>query len=202
MIRAKVLLSRLRHVALSSLVCALGYVAHPSLASAQSQPAATVSPPLHDGQHDFDFHFGNWRTHILRLQHPLTGSTTWLQYEGTLVARKVWDGRAQLEELEADGPAGHMEDALLFLYNPQSHQWSLNATASSDGTMSQPMFGEFKNGRGEFFDQEPFKGRTILVRQVWSDITPTSHRFEQSFSDDGGKTWESNFVAKLTREQK
>jgi hypothetical protein len=67
--------------------------------------------------------------------------------------------------------------------------------------MGQPMFGEFKNGRGEFFDQEPFKGRTILVRQVWSDITLTSHRFEQSSSDDGGKTWESNFVATLTREK-
>jgi hypothetical protein len=199
--RAKVRLSRLRHVALFSLACTLGYLAHPSLASAQSAPAATPSPPLHDGQHDFDFHFGNWRTHILRLEHPLTGSTTWLKYEGTLVARKVWDGRAQLEELEADGPTGHMEDALLFLYNPQSHQWSLNAAASNDGTMGQPMFGEFKNGRGEFFDQEPFKGRTILVRQVWSDITPTSHRFEQSFSDDGGKTWESNFVARLTREK-
>jgi hypothetical protein len=199
--RAKVRQSRLRQIALFSLVCAFGYLANPSLASAQSAPAATVSPPLRDGQHDFDFHFGNWRTHISRLEHPLTGSTTWLKYEGTLVARKVWDGRAQLEELEADGPTGHMEDALLFLYNPQSHQWSLNAAASNDGTMGQPMFGEFKNGRGEFFDQEPFKGRSILVRQVWSDITPTSHRFEQSFSDDGGKTWESNFVAMLTREK-
>jgi hypothetical protein len=191
----------LRHATLFSLVCAFGYLAHPSLASAQSAPAATVSATIRDGQHDFDFHFGNWRTHISRLDHPLTGSTTWLKYEGTLVARKVWGGRAQLEELEADGPAGHMEDALLFLYNPQSHQWSLNAAASNDGTMGQPMFGEFKDGRGEFFDQEPFKGRSILVRQVWSDITPTSHRFEQSFSDDGGKTWEPNFVATLTREK-
>ena len=193
---------RLRHVALFSVLCALGHLAHPSLASAQAARAAPASPVLRDGQHDFDFHFGHWRTHISRLEHPLTGSTTWLKYEGTLAARKVWDGRAQLEELEADGPTGHMEDALLFLYNPQSHQWSLNAAASSDGTMGQPMFGEFKNGRGEFFDQEPFKGRTILVRQVWSDITPTSHRFEQSFSEDGGKTWESNFIAMLTREER
>jgi len=155
-----------------------------------------------DGQHDFDFHLGNWKTHISHLQHPLTGSTTWLEANGTLVARKVWDGRAQLEELEADGPSGHIEDLLLFLYNPESHQWSLNASASSDGTLGQPMFGGFKNGRGEFFDQEPFKGRMILVRQVWSDITPTSHHFEQSFSDDGGKTWEKNFVATLTRDER
>jgi hypothetical protein len=63
------------------------------------------------------------------------------------------------------------------------------------------MIGEFKNGRGEFIDQEPFNGKTILVRQVFTDITPDSHHFEQAFSDDGGKTWEANFVATLTRQK-
>jgi hypothetical protein len=81
------------------------------------------SPELRDGQHDFDFHVGMWKSSIKRLLHPLTGSTTWVEMKGTLVARKVWDGRAQIEELEADGPSGHIEDLLLFLYNPQSHQW-------------------------------------------------------------------------------
>jgi hypothetical protein len=61
--------------------------------------------------------------------------------------------------------------------------------------MTQPTMGEFKNGRGEFFDQEPFKGRAILVRFIVSDITPDSCRFEQSFSDNGGKTWEVNWIA-------
>ena len=89
----------------------------------------------------------------------------------------------------------------MFLYNPQARQWSVNFANSNDGTLSQPAIGEFKNGRGEFFDQEAYKGRTILVRIVWSGITPNSHRFEQSFSDDGGKTWEPNFVATLTREK-
>jgi hypothetical protein len=65
-----------------------------------------------------------------------------------------------------------------------------------------PTVGEFKNGRGEFFDQEPFNGRTILVRVVWSNVTSNSHQFEQSFSDDGGKTWESNFGATLTRKER
>jgi len=154
-----------------------------------------------DGQHDFDFHLGKWKSDITRLQHPLTGSTTWIKCEGALTARKVWEGRAQIEELEADCPAGHIEDLLLFLYNSQTRQWSLNSAAVSDGVVGRPMFGEFKDGRGEFYDQEPFKDRLILVRQIWSDITPTSHRFEQAFSDDGGKTWETNFKATLTREE-
>jgi hypothetical protein len=111
----------------------------------------------------------------------------------------VWSGRANLVELVADGPAGHLEALSLRLYNPDSRQWSLNFANSATGTLSQPTIGEFKNGRGEFFDQETLNGRAILVRFVITDVTPTSCRFEQSFSDDGGKTWELNWVAVDTR---
>ena len=148
-----------------------------------------------DGQHDFDFEFGTWKTHLRRLQHPLTGSNTWIEYDGTTVVRKLWGGRANLVELEADGPAGHFEGLSLRLYNPEAHQWSLNFASSAAGSLGQPAMGEFKDGRGEFFDQEMLNGRAILVRFVISDITPDSCRFEQAFSDDGGKTWEVNWIA-------
>ncbi len=115
------------------------------------------------------------------------------------MVRKVWDGRANLVELEVDGPGGHVEGLSLRLYNPQSHQWSLNFANANGGTLSVPTVGEFKNGRGEFYDQEPFNGRMILVRNVWMDMTANSCRFEQSFSDDGGKTWETNWIAVDTR---
>lgn len=155
---------------------------------------------LRDGQHDFDFNFGTWKTRIRRLRHPLTGSSEWIELKGTVVVRKVWDGRAQLEEVEADGPNGHFEDLCLFLYNPEAHQWSMNFANSRTGVVGMPpTIGEFKNGRGEFYDQETFSGRAILVRIVWSGITPNSHKFAQAFSDDGGKTWETNMVADLTR---
>jgi hypothetical protein len=154
-----------------------------------------------DGQHDFDFEIGTWKSHISRRLHPLTGSDTWVKMEAVVIIRKVWNGRANLMELEADGPTGHLEELNLRLYNPQSHQWSFNFSNSRDGTIDPPMIGEFKNGRGEFINQEPFGGRLILVRHVFSDIAPDSHHFEQSFSDDGGKTWEPNFVATLTREK-
>jgi hypothetical protein len=169
--------------------------------------AQTASPPAtppdsaapRDGQHDFDFKIGTWTTHIRKLQKPLTGSTLWIEFSGTVSVRKVWDGRAALEEIEADSPSGHFEGLTLFLYNASAHQWSLNFANSDEGTFSQPAIGAFYDGRGEFIDQETYKGRAILVRITWSDITSTSHRFEQSFSDDGGKTWELNFTATLTR---
>ena len=87
-----------------------------------------------------------------RLQHPLTGSATWVQLNGTVAVRKIWDGRANLAEIETDGPAGHLEFLSLRLYNPQAEQWSLNFASSNSGTLSVPMTGEFKNGRGEFYD--------------------------------------------------
>jgi hypothetical protein len=148
-----------------------------------------------NGEHDFDFEIGTWKTKIRRLQHPLTGSTAWTEYDGITVVRKVWQGRANLAELEADGPAGHLEVLSLRLYDPQAHQWSLNTANSKVGTISVPTIGEFKNARGEFYDTELLNGRSILVRNVWSDINPDSCRFEQSFSTDGGKTWQVNWIA-------
>jgi hypothetical protein len=152
-----------------------------------------------DGQHDFDFEIGKWKTHLSRRLRPLTGSTTWVEYDGTTVVRKVWNGRANLVELDVAGPAGHIEALSLRLYNPESHQWSLNFANSGGGTMSVPTIGEFKNGRGEFYDQELLNGRAILVRFVVSPVNANLIRFEQAFSDDGGKTWESNWVATDTR---
>jgi hypothetical protein len=153
----------------------------------------------HDGQHDLDFEIGTWKTHLWRLVDPLTGSTKWVEYEGTSVVRKIWNGHANLVELEVDGPTGHIEGLNLRLYNPQSRQWSLNFANSRGGTLSPATIGEFKNGRGEFFSQETLNGRAILVRFVISDINTDSCRFEQAFSDDGGKTWEVNWIAVDTR---
>ena len=155
--------------------------------------------PARDGQHDFDFAIGTWKTHLKRLVHPLTGSNDWAEYAGTTTCRNVWNGRANLVELAVEGPAGRIEGLSLRLYDSESHQWSLNFSNIRSGTLSQPTIGEFKNGRGEFFDQETFNGRAVLVRFVISDITEKSVHYEQAFSDDGGKTWEVNWVATDTR---
>lgn len=173
-------------------------------ATGAAPKAVQEAPVLRDGQHDFDFLLGTWKLHLKRLVNPLTGSTQWVEFEGTGTYRPVWNGLAQLNELEVDGPSGHIQGLTLRLYNPQSHQWSLNWANSKDGTLGRPMIGSFdvKNGRGEFFSQEPFKGRAILIRYVWSGITPTSAHFEQSFSDDGGKTWEVNWITDQVRVEK
>jgi hypothetical protein len=181
-----------RHLRFCLLVCGAVMAFKPIHAGDQT-------PSARDARHDFDFEIGEWKTHLSRLLHPLTGSTTWVDYDGTTSVRKVWNGRANLVELEADGPAGHIEALSLRLYNPDSHQWSLNFANSAGGTVSTPTIGEFRNGRGEFYDQETLNGRSILVRFVISDITQHSCHFEQAYSDDGGKSWEVNWIATDTR---
>jgi hypothetical protein len=161
--------------------------------------AQTSVAAMRDGSHDFDFEIGTWKTHLRVLQHPLTGSTKWIALNGTSVVRKVWNGRANLVELEVDGPNGHIEGLSLRLYDPVAHQWSLNFANAKVGSFGVPTIGEFKNGRGEFYDREPVNGRVILVRNVWSDMKANSCHFEQAFSDDDGKTWETNWIADDTR---
>jgi hypothetical protein len=174
------------------------------LCVASALPAAPEAPPAgapapRDGRHDFDFEIGTWKTRLRRLPAPLAGSKQWVEYEGTTVVRKVWDGRANLAELTADGPAGHFEGLSLRLYNPQSHQWSLNFASSAGGVLNTPTIGEFRDGRGEFYDQETYEGRAILVRFLVVPVDADHCRFEQAFSADGGKTWEVNWIANDTR---
>jgi hypothetical protein len=167
-------------------------------ALAQSQQASAPR----DGQHDFDFEVGSFKIHLKRLLHPLTGSTSWVEFDGTSVTRKVWDGRAQLEEFETDSPAaGHIEGLTLRLYDHATHQWSLYWANSKGGPIEAPQIGEFKNGRGEFYAQDTLNGKSIFVRFVWTNTTAGTPHFEQSFSDDGGKTWEVNWITDQTRVQ-
>jgi len=152
-----------------------------------------------DGQHDFDFEIGTWKTHLLLLHKTSTGTGKWTEYNGTTVVHKVWNGRANLVELQADGTSGHIEGLSLRLYNPLTHEWSLNFANSSTGTLSVPTIGKFINGLGEFFDNEIIDGQKTDVRFIITVINPDSCSFEQSFSTDGGKKWVVNWKALDTR---
>jgi hypothetical protein len=154
---------------------------------------------IRDGQHDFDFNIGVWKTHITRFLDPFDSGTKSIELNGTVTVRKVWDGKAELEEIETDGPKGHWEGLTLFLYNPSAHQWSQSFANSKVGTLSSNV-GEFKDGRVVLVGQDStVSDKTILVRGVWSDIKPDSHQYEESFSNDGGTTWVRSFIANLTR---
>jgi hypothetical protein len=192
----------LKKLLICGAICAVALFVQTISASAQqANPASDQNavPTYRDGQRDFDFEIGSWKIHLKRRLNPLTGSDKWVEFDGTSVTRKIWDGRSQIEEFETDGAAGHIEGLTLRLYNPQSHQWSLYWANAKDGTIVAPQIGEYKNGVGEFYGTDTLNGKVILIRFIWSNTTTNTPHFEQSFSDDGGKTWEVNWITDQTR---
>lgn len=182
--------------------CALALATAAALWSsgpAAAQDAPGKAPATQDGARDFDWEFGTWKTRVRRLADPLSGAQQWLEYEGTSVVRPLLDGRANLVELNVAGPAGRIEGASLRLYNPQTRQWSLHYASLRNGMLTRPVFGGFRDGRGEFYGMEDLDGRAVLVRFVMSGIDTDTARFEQSYSADGGRTWETNWIATDTR---
>ena len=179
----------------------------PGVSTSQQQPAqpsagSAQAAPLRDGAHDFDFLVGNWKAHVRRLPDRLVGSTTWVEYDGISNHKKILDSNANFEEFEVDNPEKHLhiKAQTLRLYNPDSHQWSIYPVDLDKGALNlPPVVGQFAGKRGEFYDQEQYKGRSILVRYVWLNISPKSARMEQSFSPDRGKTWETNWICELAR---
>jgi len=174
-------------------------LAVPLLAQITDNPA---NPPQHDGSHDFDFLIGDWKAHVRRLPDRLNNSYVWVEYDGISNHHKLLDSNANFEQFEVTSTDKklHIKGQTLRLYNPESHQWSIYLVDLDKGTLDlPPMVGGFNGNRGEFYDQEQYKGRAILVRYVWLNISPKSARMEQSFSPDGGKTWEVNWICELSR---
>jgi hypothetical protein len=153
--------------------------------------AKTISvPEQHDGQHDFDFLVGKWRQHNRRLVEK-----HWIEFDSTAVARRMWGGRANVDEFEAETPSGHLEGMTVRLYNADRHDWSIYSSSGTPGAFSSPAsVGRFVNGRGEFYEHEELDGRPVYVRLLWEVRSPKQYHWEQAFSRDEGKTWETNWI--------
>lgn len=165
-------------------------------------PAPASPAPQHDGAHDFDFVIGDWKAHLRRLPDRLVGSSTWIEYDGISRHKKLLDSNANFEEFEVESrdKAQHIKGQTLRLYNPASRQWSIYLLDLDKGTLGMPpVVGQFTGRIGEFYDQEEWKGRMILVRYTWNNVSPSSAHMEQAFSPDGGKTWEVNWICDLSR---
>src|ERR1700689_3677112 len=158
--------------------------------------------PQRDGSRDFDFLIGDWKAHVRRLPDRLNKSNAWVEYDGISNHHKLLDSNANFEEFDVTSTDKKLriKAQTLRLYNPTSHQWSIYLVDLDNGTLdSPPVVGHFTGNRGEFFHQEDLKGRVILVRYVWLNISTNSSRMEQSFSPDGGKSWEVNWICELSR---
>jgi hypothetical protein len=153
----------------------------------------------HDGRNDFDFLIGRWKVHHRILRERLKGSSDWTEFDGTVINHEILAGIGNTDEFIMDLPTGRVEALALRLFNPHSREWSIHWASSTTGVLDTPMIGQFKDGRGEFFAQELHDGRHVFSRFIWSEITGNSCRWEQALSEDGGRTWETNWIMEFTR---
>jgi hypothetical protein len=194
--------SKLKTLVLLIFSMALGTVLAVSL-QAQT-PSDPANLPQRDGSHDFDFLIGDWKAHVRRLPDRLNNSNLWVEYDGISNHHKLLDSNANFEQFEVTSTDKklHIKAQTLRLYNPTTRQWSIYLVDLDNGTLdTPPVVGGFNGKRGEFYHQELLKGRTILVRYLWLDLSPNSARMEQSYSPDGGKTWEVNWINRYARDK-
>jgi hypothetical protein len=158
-------------------------------------------PEERDGRNDFDFFIGKWKGHNRRLCERLKGSNDWEVFEGHSVVHKILGGIGNFDEVVFQREGGEGQGVTLRLYNPDSHEWSIYWASSSGGTIFPPMIGKFENGRGLFYAHEPYEGRHVYSRFIWTHPNENECRWEQAFSTDGGQTWETNWTADFTRER-
>jgi hypothetical protein len=171
-------------------------VAH--LDRTSSGSASEGSAVVADTSHDFDFHYGTWQTHIKYLRQSAGDAPTWDAESGTVAVRRIWNGRALMEEINVGGKDG-FSGLTLFLYDPVTRRWNQTYADSSGGTFEASMTGTFHDGRGELISQGSYGGKMVLQRGVWSNITANANDFEIDVSENGGVTWKPVFVAALTR---
>lgn len=180
-------MARITHIA--RILIAIVLACAPMRALAQAAP---------DGARDFDWEIGTWETHV-RVRAPFSTEDAWTEFRGASIVHAFSEGRANMVELDVANAGRRIQGVSLRLYNPETRQWSINFANMRNGTLTAPLYGAFENGRGVFYGQETHEGRFVWVRFVISDITPTSARFVQSYSADGGLTWIDNWIAVDTR---
>jgi hypothetical protein len=154
---------------------------------------------MDDGRHDFDFWMGSWKVHNRYLKKRLAGSDDWDEFEATSVARPLLDGLGNEDEFRTDYEDGFIGMSFRF-FDPDTKTWSIYwADSRRPGKLDPPVVGSFDGDTGSFQGADTFAGKPVLVRFVWSGVTTPRPRWEQAFSDDGGKSWELNWVMEFTR---
>jgi hypothetical protein len=151
-----------------------------------------------DGVRDFDFWMGSWKVHNRVLKERLAGSTEWVEFEATSIARPLLDGLGNEDEFRTDHDGGFIGMSFRF-YDPQKDQWAIYwADTRRPGLLDAPVFGSFSGDVGIFEGDDTFEGRPIRMRFIWSGITTPTPRWEQAFSENDGETWETNWIMDFT----
>jgi hypothetical protein len=153
-----------------------------------------------DGPTDFDFFVGEWTVEHKRLKARLAGCTDWDSFSGSCSMHKIMGGFGNIDDNIVELPAGPYRAATIRSFDPKARTWSIWwLDARAPGSLDVPVVGSFVDGVGTFLAHDTLNGQPIIVRFLWTIPAPDRPRWEQAFSPDGGKTWETNWVMNFTR---
>lgn len=162
-------------------------------------PNYPAAPTTRDGRNDFNFEFGTWRTHYRLLKYRLVGSHEWYDCYGTSVIRPFWGGGGNLEDGDLKCPNRHIGGMTVRFYNARTHQWTLWWGTRKLAIAPPPQIGHYDaNGVGNFYAYDSWQGKPEITRFQWTVVNGNPH-FEQAYSTDGGKTWETNWTTDYER---
>jgi len=154
---------------------------------------------MDDGRHDFDFWMGSWKVHNRCLRERLEGSTDWVEFDATSTARPLLGVLGNEDEFRTDHDGGFIGMSFRF-FDPETRLWSIYwADSRRPGKLDPPVVGSFNGDTGSFEGADTLRRKPVLVKFDWAGVTTPTPRWEQSFSDDGGKSWETNWVMEFTR---
>lgn len=189
-------------------VAATGLVALPAanavagIASSQAAASKSDQPGKaqpDDGRRDFDFYVGRWKVHNRRLKQRWIGSDDWDEFDATDECRQILGGLGTIDEYVTDHYGERLIGNTLRLFDPKTRQWSAYWVSNRSGVLEPAVVGKFENGIGTFVGKDIDAGAPILVRYQWTEITANGAKWDQAYSRDDGKTWETNWIMRMTR---
>lgn len=183
----------------------LGAAACLCVSSTHGEPVTTSSAPVStaaaDPVHDFDVFFGTWHVRHRKLKERLANSHEWIEFEGSQVMQPILGGAGNMTDNVFNMPDGTVQRGVtLRAFDAKSRKWSIWWLDGNDPTrIDVPVVGSFEGGTGAFYADDKLRNQPIRIRFLWLNVTPTTRQWEQAFSADGGRTWETNWIAHFTR---
>lgn len=151
-------------------------------------------------ERDFDFFLGRWDVRHRRLKQRLAGNDDWEEFDGTTHCQSLLGGVANLNDSVSYRAGGVYRGMGLRAFDAKTQTW---ADWWLDGRnpvkIDTPGIGRFEGRVGTFFSDDHHDGKPVRVRGIFTHISDSRMQWEQAFSPDGGKTWETNWVMRYSR---
>jgi hypothetical protein len=152
-----------------------------------------------DGAHDFDFLHGRWDVSHRRLVRRLAGDDTWAAFGGTTTVWPILGGMGNVDDNLLELPEGAYRATTLRVFDPAAARWSIFWFDGRKAEPDPPLRGGFTGGIGTFFGDDLCDGRPVRVRFLWTPIDADHCRWEQAFSEDRERSWETNWIMTFSR---